>query len=196
MLPIYNAIIDDACTGIDRISLVQMPAVESNFLAFAKEKKQMMFNANEEQQMITGVLMRADFPIYRNDAQLGEYYIQFSKETIKTMAEKLLVDCHQNWVNIEHMENSDIQGVDMVELYIKDSSKGITPVGFDEISDGSLFATFKVRNPLVWDCIKNGTFLGFSIEGVFSYEIEVPVETEDVIYDEILSMLDKISNLK
>lgn len=195
MLPIYNVIIDDACTGIDRISLVQMPAVESNFLAFAKDKMQMLFNANAEQQMITGVLMRADFPIYRNDAQLGEYYIQFSKETIKTMAEKLLVDCHQNWINIEHMENSDIQGVDMVELYIKDSSKGIAPVGFDEISDGSLFATFKVRNPLVWDCIKNGTFKGFSIEGMFNYE-QVNVDEEQAIYNEIISMLDKINNLK
>lgn len=195
-LPIYNVIIDDYETGIDRISLVQSPAVECNFLAFAKDKKQMLFNTNEEQQMITGVLMRADYPIYRNDAQLGEYYIQFSKETIKTMAEKLLLDCHQNWVNIEHTENSDIQGVDMVELYIKDSSKGINPVGFDEISDGSLFATFKVRNPLVWECIKNGTFLGFSIEGMFSYEQVVNVDDEQAIYDEILSMLDKISEMK
>ena len=193
-IPIYNITIDSYETGIDRISLVEMPAVESNFLAFAKDKKQMMFSANEEQQMITGVLMRADFPIYRNDAQLGEYYIVFSKETIKDMAEKMLVDCHQNWVNIEHMENSDVQGVDMVELYIKDSSKGINPVGFEEISDGSLFATFKVRNPLVWECIKSGSFKGFSIEGNFNYELKI--DDEQVIYDEILSMLDRISEMK
>lgn len=195
-LPIYNVFIDDYKTGIDRISLVQLPAIKSNFLAFAKDKKQMLFNTNEEQQMITGVLMRADYPIYRNDAQLGEYYIQFSKETIKIMAEKLLLDNHQNWVNIEHTENSDIQGVDMVELYIKDISKGINPVGFDEISDGSLFVTFKVRNPLVWEYIKNGNFKGFSIEGMFNYEQVVNVDDEQAIYDEILSMLDKISNIK
>ena len=195
MIPIYNVVISDCETGIDRISLVEMPAVESNFLAFAKDKKQMLFNTNEEQQMITGVLMRADYPIYRNDAELGEYYIQFSKDTIKEMAEKLLFDGHQNWVNIEHIENSDVSGVDMVEIYMKNVEKGINPTGFEEISDGSLFATFKVRNPLVWDCIKNGTFKGFSVEGMFGYE-RVADDNEQSLYEEIMSMLDEITKIK
>lgn len=196
MIPIYNAIIDDYETGIDKISLVEMPAVESNFLAFAKDKKQVMFSSNEEQQMITGVLMRADYPIYRNDAQLGEYYIQFNKETIKEMAEKLLLDCKQNWINVEHMENSDVSGVDMVELYIKDSSKGIAPMGFEDITDGSLFATFKVRNPLVWECIKSGSFKGFSIEGTFAFEKPVEEVADEEVLDEILSLLDKLEQIK
>jgi hypothetical protein len=189
-LPIYKIVINDAETGIDRISLVQMPAVESNFLAFAKDKKQVMFSANEEQQMITGVLARADYPIYRYDEQLGEYYVQFGKDVIKEMAEKLLIDGHQNWVNIEHIENSDVDGVYMLEMFIKDTNKGINPTGFDDISDGSLFATFKVRNPKVWEYIKNGTFKGFSIEGLFGFE-EAKSEDEK-IYDEILEMLDRI----
>lgn len=190
MIPLYNIVIDDAETGIDRISLVEMPAVESNFLAFAKNKKQVMFSANEEQQMITGVLARADYPIYRNDDQLGEYYIQFGKETIKLMAEKVLFDGHQNWVNIEHIENSDVDGVYMLEMFIKDTNKGINPTGFDDISDGSLFATFKVRNAKIWELIKDGTFKGFSIEGLFGFE-EAKSEDEK-IYDEILEMLDRI----
>lgn len=192
-LPLYNIVIDDAETGIDRISLVEMPAVESNFLAFAKDKKQIMFSANEEQQMITGVLARADYPIYRNDNQLGEYYIQFGKEVIKEMAEKLLVDGHQNWVNIEHIENSDVDGVYMIEMFLKDSKKGINPIGFEDISDGSLFTTFKVRNQKIWDCIKDGTFKGFSIEGLFGFE---EVDKEEQIYNEILDMLDKIMKKK
>lgn len=192
-LPLYNIVIDDAETGIDRISLVEMPAVESNFLAFAKDKKQIMFSANEEQQMITGVLARADYPIYRYDDQLGEYYIQFGKEVIKEMAEKLLVDGHQNWVNIEHIENSDVDGVYMIEMFLKDSKKGINPIGFEDISDGSLFATFKVRNQKIWECIKNGTFKGFSIEGLFGFE---QVDREEQIYNEILDMLDKIMKKK
>lgn len=192
MIPIYKVIIDDAETGIDRISLVRMPAVESNFLAFADNKKQVMFSANEEQQMIMGVLARADYPIYRNDEQLGEYYVQFGKEVIKQMAEKLLADNHQNWINIEHVENSDVDGVYMLEMFIKDTNKGINPAGFDDISDGSLFATFKVRNPKVWEYIKNGTFKGFSIEGLFGFE-QVDEETNDEkLYDEILDILDKI----
>lgn len=193
MLPIYNVIIDNE-TGIDRISLVEMPAVESNFLAFSQEKKQVMFSANEEQQMITGVIMRADFPIYRYDMYHGEYYIQFSKETIRQMAEKLLSDNNQNRVNIEHIENSDVEGVSMQEMFIKDIEKGINPTGFEEISNGSLFATFKVHNPHIWERIKCGDFKGFSLEGMFLFE-EVKDEEEQV-FNEIMEMLDKIMNKK
>ena len=191
MIPIYNIVIDDNETGIDRISLVQSPAVESNFIAFNENKKQrILFSANEEQQMIVGVLARADYPIYRNDEQLGEYYIQFGKDVIKKMAEKLLLDNHQNWVNIEHLENSDVNGVNMVEMFIKNTEDGINPKGFEDISDGSLFATFKVRNPKIWEYIKNGTFLGFSVEGIFG--VEQANNDEDKTLDEIMSMLDKL----
>lgn len=191
MIPIYNIVIDDNETGIDRISLVQSPAVESNFIAFNENKKQrILFSANEEQQMIVGVLARADYPIYRNDEQLGEYYIQFGKDVIKKMAEKLLLDNHQNWVNIEHLKNSDVKGVNMVEMFIKNTEDGINPKGFEDISDGSLFATFKVRNPKIWEYIKNGTFLGFSVEGIFG--VEQANNDEDKTLDEIMSMLDKL----
>ena len=192
MIPIYNVLINDNETGIDKISLVQSPAVESNFLAFAKGKKQVLFSSNEEQQMITGVLMRADFPIYRYDEYMGEYYLQFSKDTIQIMAEKLLCDNNQNRVNVEHLAESDVENVNMVQLFIKDSVKGVNPVGFDDITDGSLFATFKVRNPQIWNNIKNGNFKGFSIEGLFGYELATE-ENADV-YDEIMNVLNKIEN--
>ena len=79
-----------------------------------------------------------------------------------------------------------------MNTFIKDTNKGINPAGFDDISDGSLFATFKVRNPKVWEYIKNGTFKGFSIEGLFGFE-QVDEETNDEkLYDEILDILDKI----
>lgn len=184
-IPIYKVSINDIDEGINRISLVEYPAVESNFLAFADNKKQVMFSANEEQQMITGVLMRCDFPIYRID-NAGEYYIEFDAQVIKEMAEKLLVDSHQNWVNIEHQAGSDVNGVYMVELFIKNTEKGINPKGFETITDGSLFATFKVRNERIWNDIKNGTFKGFSIEGTFYF-----TESND-IYDDILHTLNKI----
>ena len=87
MIPIYKIVINDEETGIDRISLVKYPAVESNFLAFEKNEKKLTFKADEEQKIIMGVLARADYPIYRYDTQIGEYYIQFSKEVIKELAE-------------------------------------------------------------------------------------------------------------
>ena len=196
-IPIYNAEILDAECGIDRISLVNNPAVDAYFVTFSKDKIQQMFTTNEEQKMITGVVMRCDYPIYRNDEHLGEYYINFSADVIKQMAQKLLRDNNQNNVNIEHMFNSDVEGVEMVELFIKDRNKGKNPTGFEDINDGSLFATFKVDNQDIWQQIKNGTFKGYSLEGFFNYVIpdnntDEVVEDEEKLIDDIETLIEQI----
>ena len=167
-LPVYEARIVDWDEGIANISLVDLPAVESNFLAFGKNKAPQKFAVeNEEQRMILGVLMRADFPIYRYSEEMGEYFLRFSKESVRLMAEKLFKDGNQNSVNIMHLENSNVEGVNMVQAFIKDEANGISPAGFEDIEDGSLFAQFKVENDDIWQEIKDGTFKGFSIEGLF-----------------------------
>lgn len=186
-IPIFNVELDDTC-GIEKISLVESPAVESNFLAFAN-KKHIMFSVNEEKQMICGVIMRCDFPIYRIDEQLGEYYLVFGREVIEQMAEKMLKDNTQNNINMEH--SIDIDGVEMLELFIKDTSKGINPMGFEDVTDGSLFATYKVNNPEIWQMIKDKTFLGFSLEGSFLMNKQKDEKDE---LDEILDLINKIEN--
>lgn len=196
-IPIYNAEILDAECGIDRISLVNDPAVDTYFVSFSKDKIQQMFTTNEEQKMITGVVMRCDYPIYRNDERLGEYYINFSADVIKQMAQKLLRDNNQNNVNIEHMFNSDVEGVEMVELFIKDTNKGKNPTGFEDINDGSLFATFKVDNQDIWQQIKNGTFKGYSLEGLFNYVIpdnntDEVVDGEEKLIEDIETLIEQI----
>jgi hypothetical protein len=188
-LPIFKVLIDGDELGIDKISLVEYPAVDVNFLAFSNDKKELMLSVDdEEQRIITGVVARADYPIYRYDNGY-EYYIVFDRDIIKEMAIKLLTDNHQNEVNIEHKINSDVDGVQMLELYIKDSSKGINPKGFENISDGSLFATYKVFNDDIWKAVKEGKFKGFSLEGMFVLEQEID---DDITLDEIMNMLNKI----
>lgn len=166
-IPVFDACIDNIEDGIYRISLVDDPAVESKFMFFSKQKEMKYSIQDEEKRLVSGVLMRADFPIYRYDEDFGEYYIRYTKETIRGMAEKMMVDNTFNNVNIMHEDGTDVEGVNLVELFIKDSSKGISPAGFPEIEEGSLFATYKVNNDEIWGKIKDGTFMGFSIEGVF-----------------------------
>lgn len=191
-LPIYRVLITDDKLGIDKISLVEYPAVESNFLAFSKEEKKVLLSINnDEQRIITGVIARCDYPIYRNDDGY-EYYITFDKDVIKQMAIKMLSDNKQNEVNIEHKPNTDVEGVEMLELYIKDSSRGISPIGFEDISDGSLMATYKVFNDDIWSAIKEGTFKGFSLEGLFMMEKE---SEEDKTYNDIMQMLDELDKI-
>lgn len=189
--PIYKVLIDSDELGIDKISLVEYPAVEVNFLAFSKDKKQVLLSVDDEQRILTGVVARADYPIYRNDNGY-EYYITFDKDVIKEMAIKLLTDNHQNEINIEHKANSDVDGVQMLEMFIKDSDKGINPKGFEDISDGSLFVTYKVFNDEVWRSVKEGKFKGFSLEGMFSLEQE---SEEDKAVEEIMNMLDELEQI-
>lgn len=171
MIPVFEALIDSIDTGIYKISLVDLPAVESDFIAFDKQNKVMKYNIeNEEQRMVTGVIMRANFNIYRYDEEFGEYYIKYSPETIKLMAEKMMIDNTFNNINLMHEDGTDVEGVNLVELFIKDTDKGINPSNFDDIENGSLFATYKINNDEIWEQIKLGTFKGFSLEGIFDIE--------------------------
>ena len=171
MIPVFEAKIDSYDTGIYKISLVDLPAVESDFVYFNKSNDNVKFSIdNEEQRMVTGVIMRANFPIYRYDEEFGEYYIKYSPETIKLMAEKMMIDNTFNNINLQHIDGTDVEGVNLVEIFIKDTSKGIDPIGFQDIEDGSLFATYKINIDSIWEQIKLGTFRGFSLEGIFDIE--------------------------
>ena len=98
-LPIFNIVLGDA-EGIQVMSLVDYPAVESNFLAFDKQQE-MKFSVNDEEHIVFGCALRADFPIYRFD-RMGEYYVVFTKDVIKQLYEKFLTENLMNNVNLNH----------------------------------------------------------------------------------------------
>ena len=166
--PIYEALVTSEDAGMLRISLVDLPAVESNFLAFAKEDGEpvrLYFVRDEERRIVRGVVMRADYPILRRNGDY-EYYIVFRADTIRVMAEKYLAESRQN--NVDEMHNhAEVDDVQMVQYFIKDTAAGIAPAGFEDIADGSLFAEFHVLNDEVWAKVKDGTYRGFSLEGAF-----------------------------
>jgi len=166
-LPIYNAEIKDERDGIIAISFVEEPAVESNFMLFGKQIP--LFFANEEKRNILGVIMRADFPIYRRDKDGNEFYITYSADTIAKMAQKYFVSGAVNMTSTDHSGEA-LDGVSLVQWYIKDTDKGIVPNGFDDVNDGSLFAEFHIENEELWTACKKGTFKGFSLEGYFTTE--------------------------
>lgn len=184
-IPVYQALVEsEGDTGMLRISLVDDPAVQSDFLAFkAEERRRVQTYAvqDEDKHLVLGVVMRADFPIYRRDADGFEYYIIYKADTIRTMAEKYLAESRQNMVSTMHREGSDVDGVQMVQYFIK--GEGLNPAGFDGIADGSLFAEFHVTNEDVWSAIKEGTYKGFSLEGLFDLVPEHDAEDVQRIVD-------------
>lgn len=191
-LPVYEALIDDSDCGIWKISLVDDPAVESGFVYFSNDKRMISYSVqDEEKHLVTGVLMRADFPIYRNDNGF-EYYIKYSKETIRIMAEKMMLDNTFNNVNLMHTDGTDVEGVNLCQLFIKDSAAGISPQGFEDIEEGSLFCTYKVDNQDIWKSIKQGLFKGFSLEGIFDMKrVEARKERKNSLYSSMSKLFNK-----
>ena len=166
-LPLYEALINDLEDGIFAVSLVSTPATESNWQCFSKEE-QMYSIENEEEHIITGVIMLANTPIFRRDDSGYEYNIVYKPETIKLMSEKMLKDMAHNQIDIEHQGNILPPGtVNLVEIYIKDSEKGISPNFLKDIPDGSLIGSYKIHDDVLWNMCKEGTLHGFSLAGWF-----------------------------
>lgn len=149
-------------------SLVEMPAVEVDFMAFKQQsienkEKVFTFEKNELEHKIFGCSIRADFPIYRIDNFGREYFVRFSKETIEQLVLRYSKDNNFNLVSLNH-DGQLVEGVTLIEWFIKDTEKNINPKGFEHIENGSLFCTYKVENPDVWEKIVKGEIKGFSIE--------------------------------
>ena len=170
-LPLYEALITDENCGVYKVSCVTDPATEVNWVAFDENKPLVKFAVdNKVERMISGIIMLAETPIYRRTADGYEYYVMYSKETLKTMAEKMIFDGVGSNVNIQHQDGTDVEGVNLVELYVINREKGIAPEYFKEVPDGSLVGTYKVHNDALWEMIENGDVLSFSLEGIFTME--------------------------
>ena len=91
-LPIYLLEInEDLMDGseVDFVALVDKPAIERNFLRF-KEDRLSFEIQDEERRIISGPIMLADTPIYRNDNG-QEYFVSFPKDTIYKIVKKMFL---------------------------------------------------------------------------------------------------------
>ena len=195
IIPIYELQIEQSegsDVEVDFVALVDRPAIQRGFLAF-KEARQNFVIQDEEQRIISGPLMLADTPIYRNDAIRGEYYVVFSANTIKQIAQKFFKKGYQNNVNLMHNSGDVQEGLTMFESWIVDKKRGIQPmVGFEDVPDGSWFGSYKVENDEAWNKVKSGEVLGFSVEGNFLYKEQEQMSAEEKMMNEIIKVLQQI----
>lgn len=188
-LPMYKIVVlDDDELGVDFIAFVGDPATKRLWQTF-KDKKDLFQVQNEDRRIISGALLVADLPIYRRDEEKGEYYVVFDKENIERIVHKFFKKGFQGNVNGEHEAKDQLDNCYMFESFLIDESRGIeTPEGFDKLTDGSWFGSYKVEDKKIWDkFIKTGEFTGFSVEGFFGHQYLAPQE-EDII-QEIVDMI-------
>ena len=161
---------EEAASGIEAISIVESPAIESNFVALNNHKLEFK-TLDAEKRILMGPALIPNKPIYRNQELNGtpeEFYVYFSKATIEKASQLYLMRGRQHNATLEH--DGKIEGLTLVESWIKEDAVNDKSVKYgmnDPI--GTWYVSMKVNNEEVWtDYVKTGKVKGFSIEGYFA----------------------------
>lgn len=172
-LPVYEINFNDsleANSGIDFVSIVDYPAIESNFVKLSQSKAH--FAANKDKQLLYGAILIPDKPIYRNDPQgLGEYFCVFKADTIERLVRKLQATQKTININYQHLENSQVENAVIQEIWLSGENDKSKDLGFD-LPKGTAFIGAYIGNSKFWDDeIKTENVKGFSIEGFLDLEM-------------------------
>ena len=186
----YINIDEDDNLGLQAVSLVDKPAIETDFLKFKDQK--MVFAKDESKHILTGPALIADMPIYRRNFVTGEeYYVVFTKDTIAKLVERYSKNNMLNSVNLQHDSDSFVTSAILVESYFVDKARGIAPKEFD-IADGSWICSFKITDDALWEqIVTTDEFNGFSVEVVANLEEKLGSEKQEDI-DEIDRLIDEL----
>lgn len=177
-------------SGINAISIVENPAIESNFVTLSKQKKLVSLKeVDKDKRILMGAALIPNKTILRveNDQ---EFYIYFSKETVRQGSELFLKRGNQSESTLEH--DSKLSGLTVVESWIvEDLEKDKTALhGFD-VPVGTWMVSIKVDNPEVYKLAKQGVVKGFSIEGYFA---EKAIQQAKLSKDDFLTEIKNILN--
>lgn len=166
--PIFLANVDSEDCTITTISLVDNPAMELPMYCFDKEM--VKFGMQDEMKHnIISCIVRTDYPILRLTEDGNPYYVVFNRETSEKLCQKLMRDGFQQNVSLDH-NGRLIEGIQLQEVFLKDSSKGISPVGFEEAAEGSLFGIYHITDEKLWNECLEGRFGGVSLESYLRLE--------------------------
>jgi len=176
---------------IDAISLVTSPAIEQDFVYFSKEKNNLTFaKVDEEKRELISPALIPLKSIFRYDPNTdSEYYVYFSKETVKKASHLYLK--HNNHHKATEQHTDRVSGVLTVESWIKEGEQDKSNLyGFD-LPIGTWFVKMKIENDEVWSKIKDGTLKGLSIEGYFTNKFE-QMNKKQPTTEQILSALNEL----
>ena len=163
---------ENEALAIDAISLVTSPAIEVDFVYFNKSKNNLTFaKVDEEKRELISPALIPNKQIYRYDANTdSEYYVYFSKDTVKKAAYSYLK--HNNHHKATYQHEQRVAGVLTVESWIKEGDQDKSKLyGFD-LANGTWFVKMKIENDDLWQRIKAGEIKGLSIEGYFIDKLE------------------------
>jgi hypothetical protein len=190
-MKIIELIISNDEDGIEAISLVDRPAIESNFITLAKEYEMNLAEVDIEKKILMGPALIPNKMIFRKDGE-QKYQVFFSENTVEQASQMYLKNGNQSNATLQHQTKVD--GMSLVESWIitdpeMDKSKSY---GFS-LPKGTWMVSMKADNDEIWAKAKSGEIKGFSIEGYFADKLSLellPDIQDDELVSQILNILE------
>ena len=177
--------------GVNAVSVVEDPAIESNFITLNDENKIELAEVSKERRILLGAALIPNKPILRVEDE-KEYYIYFSKETIAKIALMFAKNKYSDQVTEEHAKQ--VKGMTIFESWLtEDKEKDKSAFYGLDVPVGTWCISMKAENEEVYNLAKQGKIRGFSIEGYFADNLkakELSKEDKEIqILNEIMAML-------
>ena len=170
---IVELVIDenDETSGIEAISVVETPAIEENFVALNKHELQLK-EVNKEKRILMGAALIPDKSIYRRNDKGDEYYIYFSKDTVRKASELFFKRSNHKNATYEHKQ--PIEGMTIVESWIVENTKKDKSAHYGlNVPEGTWMVSMKVDNDEIYQDALDKKIRGFSIEGYFADKLDM-----------------------
>jgi hypothetical protein len=173
-LPIYKITIDPEYSdgedlGIEQIAFTSNPAIKIKGMAF---KQEYLVYSDDLKYRITAPAM-IPMEIYRRDDETGEYYVQFTAETIEQIHAKFMQDLkNRDIFNLEHDQAKQVPAY-ILESWIVDEpkhDKAFSTFGI-EVPKGTLMITAQVTDKDYYNELVKAEQVGFSIEGFLGLKL-------------------------
>ena len=189
---IVELILEDDDIGVEAISVVENPAIEEDFIALKKQEYKFA-EQDKEKRLLVGAALVPNKPIFRKNKD-EEYYIFFSKETVRKASQMFFKNGNQSQATLEHEVKLD--GMTVVESWIVESEKDKSRHYGLDVPVGTWMVSMKVESEDVWnDYVKDGKVKGFSIEAFFSDRMSSRPKDKDLKEEASQEFIDTIKKI-
>ena len=188
---------NEEMVGIEAVSIVENPAIESDFIALADQEIKLA-KVDDEKRIVMGAALIPNKPIFRkrNDTM---FYVYFSEDTVRRSSELFFQNGNQSNATLEHQMKAN--GLTVVESWIVEGEQDKSRIYGLDVPKGTWMISMKIEDDKLWAEIKEGKkYKGFSIEGYFADKASIKksdaksemaaIEEEEAEY-----MLSNIKNL-
>lgn len=180
-------------SDMTEMALVENPAIGDLFLKFSNEQETVQLMFNDDKQILFGVAMKPNYPIYRRGVNgQDDFYVFYDEQGIEDAVRYFFRNGSK--FNIEHGDK--VIPVDMLESYFaKAGNEFNAPIG-------SWIIKANVIDKKDWIDVKQSGLAGFSFQGMFAQMEDNAIHNFnknnktmnlEQVKNSVLELLDKLS---